>query len=100
MTAVNWFQIQEFCPLARESTIVGTACGHTLAGVKFGDEPASCPKCGDREKFLQGYRELVRLTGVTVAGCGCCGSPWLDETHDEVQRQNEENLDCAVRALA
>lgn len=30
-------------------------------------------------KFLEGLSELSNKTGITVHGCGCCGSPFLDE---------------------
>lgn len=31
-----------------------------------------------KRKFLIGLEKLSRETGVIIAGCGCCGSPWLD----------------------
>ena len=34
----------------------------------------------DKEKaFMIGLTELSRATGVTIFGCGCCGSPSLKE---------------------
>ena len=36
--------------------------------------------------FLVGLAELTRKTGISVDGCGCCGSPFLvkvDITSDE-----------------
>lgn len=30
-------------------------------------------------QFLLGLRELTLKWGVTIAGCGCCGSPFLCE---------------------
>jgi hypothetical protein len=30
-------------------------------------------------KFLQGLEKLTRETGVSIGGCGCCGSPFLSE---------------------
>jgi hypothetical protein len=29
--------------------------------------------------FLIGLEELSRKTGITIGGCGCCGSPYLQE---------------------
>lgn len=37
----------------------------------------------EREKeFLIGLAKLTRETGITIGGCGCCGSPSLDEASD------------------
>jgi hypothetical protein len=30
-------------------------------------------------EFLIGLTELTRRTGVVIGGCGCCGSPFIDE---------------------
>ena len=30
-----------------------------------------------RRDFLEGLTKLTRETGVEIAGCGCCGSPFL-----------------------
>jgi len=30
-------------------------------------------------EFMEGLAELTKKTGVAVAGCGCCGSPYLTE---------------------
>ena len=35
-----------------------------------------------RRAFLLGLRELTLKHGVSIGGCGCCGSPWLDEDAD------------------
>lgn len=29
------------------------------------------------QQFLDGLTELTKRTGVVIAGCGCCGSPFL-----------------------
>jgi hypothetical protein len=35
----------------------------------------------EREKrFLLELTTLTRKYGVSIGGCGCCGSPWLDST--------------------
>lgn len=37
----------------------------------------------EREKeFLIGLEKLTRETGIIIGGCGCCGSPSLDEASD------------------
>jgi len=37
----------------------------------------------DREKeFMTGLAKLTRETGITIGGCGCCGSPSLNEGSD------------------
>ena len=37
----------------------------------------------EREKeFLIGLAKLTRETGITIGGCGCCGSPSIDEASD------------------
>lgn len=32
-----------------------------------------------RNQFMIGLAKLTRETGIAVAGCGCCGSPRLDD---------------------
>lgn len=39
-------------------------------------------KAARRQAFLLELRELTRKHGVAIGGCGCCGSPWLDEDVD------------------
>jgi hypothetical protein len=37
----------------------------------------------EREKtFLIGLEKLTRQTGITIAGCGCCGSPFLNDLQE------------------
>ena len=39
------------------------------------------------EAFLQGMAKLSKETGIVVWGCGCCGSPFLEEaTTDDLER--------------
>ncbi len=33
--------------------------------------------------FLQGLKDLTVKTGISIAGCGCCGSPYLVEINKE-----------------
>jgi len=34
----------------------------------------------EKEKaFLVGLEKLTQETGIKISGCGCCGSPFLDE---------------------
>lgn len=35
-----------------------------------------------RDKFLNGLADLTRQTGVEIAGCGCCDSPFLMKAED------------------
>ena len=30
-------------------------------------------------EFLIGLEKLTRVTGIMIGGCGCCGSPFLEE---------------------
>jgi hypothetical protein len=39
-------------------------------------------KATRRAAFILGLRELTKKHGVSIGGCGCCGSPWLDEDAD------------------
>ncbi len=31
------------------------------------------------DKFLEELSELSNKYGFVICGCGCCGSPWIDE---------------------
>lgn len=31
------------------------------------------------ELFLQDLAELTKKHGIKIDGCGCCGSPWLED---------------------
>lgn len=39
-----------------------------------------------KERFLNGLADLTRQTGIEIAGCGCCLSPFLMEANLEDQR--------------
>ena len=39
-----------------------------------------------KEQFLLKLEALTRETGIAIAGCGCCGSPWLEEVSVVDQR--------------
>lgn len=41
-------------------------------------------------EFLIGLEKLTRDTGVRIAGCGCCGSPFLDRVENQESRNNSE----------
>jgi hypothetical protein len=34
------------------------------------------------DKFLSELTDLTLKYGVSIGGCGCCGSPWLDASAD------------------
>jgi hypothetical protein len=49
----------------------------------------------DYEKFLEELSELTRKYGITIGGCGCCGSPWLMEMEDgETDSEYRYRADC------
>jgi len=31
----------------------------------------------DKKAFLEGLTKLTKRHGITIGGCGCCGSPWI-----------------------
>lgn len=33
-----------------------------------------------QEKFLVELAKLTQKYGISIGGCGCCGSPWLAQT--------------------
>ena len=35
-----------------------------------------------KKEFMIGLEKLTRETGIIINGCGCCGSPSLDEASD------------------
>ena len=40
-------------------------------------------------EFLIGLTKLTRETGIKIGGCGCCGSPWIDEASDAEMNNSE-----------
>ena len=34
------------------------------------------------DKFLAELTELTKKYGITIDGCGCCGSPWCSRLED------------------
>lgn len=51
----------------------------------------------NEEEFLIGLEKLTRVTGIAIAGCGCCGSPSLVELeknslHKEAGYCNASNV--------
>ncbi len=47
------------------------------------DKTQSMKTKEEREKeFLIGLAKLTRETGIIISGCGCCGSPSIDEASD------------------
>ena len=35
------------------------------------------------QQFMIGLTELTRKTGMIIAGCGCCGSPYINRIVEE-----------------
>lgn len=35
-----------------------------------------------KAEFILKLEALTREYGISIGGCGCCGSPWLDEEAD------------------
>lgn len=45
------------------------------------------------EAFLNGLTQLTQKYGIEVAGCGCCGSPFLDNvSKDSLYNVSEEPI--------
>ena len=47
-------------------------------------------------RFLEGLTKLSNETGVKIGGCGCCGSPWLDDCNgkgDYLWNRDFENIE-------
>ena len=36
----------------------------------------------NKVNFLRELTALTRRYGIAIGGCGCCGSPWLDDKVD------------------
>lgn len=36
------------------------------------------------DKFLEELTELSNKYGFVIGGCGCCGSPWVDEVDGDL----------------
>ena len=36
------------------------------------------------DKFLEELSELSNKYGFVIGGCGCCGSPWVDEVDGDL----------------
>lgn len=34
----------------------------------------------EAKNFLEKLAQLTHETGISISGCGCCGSPWLQRT--------------------
>jgi hypothetical protein len=43
------------------------------------------------EAFIEGLTELTKKYGLSIGGCGCCGSPWIrDLQNDDMPYENLE----------
>lgn len=48
----------------------------------------------DIVKFLKEYQELCQKHKMGLQGCGCCGSPYLDNNSEDIQEEvNDINYD-------
>ena len=52
-------------------------------------------------KFLTELSELTKKYGITINGCGCCGSPWCSQLENGtliggLLHWNEENQKYAI----
>ena len=45
----------------------------------------------EMETFRAELTELSRRHGIAIAGCGCCGSPWIEKVEDSDGRYNLED---------
>ena len=43
------------------------------------------------KKFRAELTELSRRHGIAIAGCGCCGSPWVEKINDPDGRYDLED---------
>ena len=48
---------------------------------------------GRMVEFLRGLRKLTLSTGIEIAGCGCCGSPWLSSIDSGMKDGGYEHED-------
>jgi hypothetical protein len=39
------------------------------------------------ELFLKDLSELTKKYGLVIRGCGCCGSPWIENLQEDVIEQ-------------
>lgn len=53
-----------------------------LGGRRAGE--ATIREKARRQAFAQDLVALMLKHGVTIGGCGCCGSPWLDLVKPEI----------------
>ena len=42
----------------------------------------------EEKTFIRGLEKLSRETGIIIAGCGCCGSPFMDELEQTAKSEN------------
>lgn len=52
------------------------------------------------ERFLEEYAELVARHGISVRGCGCCGSPFLGDVRNARSRNGRTTEQELVRQVS
>ena len=40
------------------------------------------------EEFLKELSKLTQKHGFSIGGCGCCGSPWIEDFEEEIYADN------------
>ena len=40
------------------------------------------------EEFLKELAQLTQKYGLAIKGCGCCGSPWIDDFKGEIDAED------------
>ena len=48
---------------------------------------------GNVDKFLEDLSLLTHKYGISIGGCGCCGSPWIDGIHEIKLEGDEKDYD-------
>lgn len=52
-----------------------------------------------QELFLKGLAELTKKYGLVIRGCGCCGSPWIEDLQEDILQQKIFRGDVLIENL-